>query len=165
MSGQESDASESPAEERGDGQPTTTERAKSAERRVQALVRGQWLAEDVAKFKARFDDVATDVDVVTNIIGEEGVEVIKDLLGISEVVAEIAAHAPWVGPVAMVRAVSESLEQIAPLACRVLFDGAAKRGHWPHSTHKTPYSLACVPTCADITRYCNLPLPGPASLR
>lgn len=121
------DASAPPAEERSDGQQTTTERAESAERRVQALVRGQWLAEDVAKFKTRFDDVAADVDVVTNIIGEEGVEVIKDLLGISEVVAEMAAQAPWLGPVAMVRAVSESLEQIAPLACRVSFDAKAKR--------------------------------------
>ena len=115
MSGQESDAAESPAEERGDGQPTTTERVESAERRVQALDREQWLAEDVAKFKTRFDDVATDVDVVTDIIGEEGVEVIKDLLGISEVVAEIASHAPWVAPVAMVRTVQRTapLKQVA----------------------------------------------------
>eukprot|EP00793_Prasinoderma_coloniale_P002922 PRCOL_00002404-RA len=101
MSGQESDASESPAKERRDGQPTTTERAKSAERRVQALDGEQWVAKNVAEFKTRFDDVAADVEVVTNIIGDEGVEVIKDLLGVSEVVAEMAAQAPWLGPVAM----------------------------------------------------------------
>ena len=100
-----------PAEEKGDGQPTTTERAESAERRVQALVREQWVAKNVTEFKTRFDDVAADVDVVTNIIGEEGVEVIKDLLRISEVVAEIAAQAPWVGPVAMVRTVQRAAPQ------------------------------------------------------
>lgn len=115
MSGQELDASVSPAEERSDGQPTTTERVESAERRVQALDREQLVAKNLAEFKTRFDDVAADVDVVTNIIGEEGVEVIKDLLGISEVIAEMAAQAPWLGPVAMVRTVQRAapLKQVA----------------------------------------------------
>ena len=60
--------------------------------------------------KERVNVVAADVNEVTKIIGKEGVEVIKDLLGISKAVAEIASHAPWVAPVAMVRAY-ESVER------------------------------------------------------
>ena len=89
------------------GAPPETARAEAALGRAQALLGGKSPADAIAEVKERVDGAATGWGNVPDIVRREGVEVVevvKDLLGISEAVVSIASSAPWIAPVAMVRA-------------------------------------------------------------
>ena len=86
------------------GAPPETARVEAALERAQALLGGKSPADAIAEVKERVDGAATGWGNVPDVVRREGVEVVKDLLGISEAVVSIASSAPWIAPVAMVRA-------------------------------------------------------------